>query len=265
MPLAAADQDRAPLAVQVGQVQPQHFLAAQAGRVERLQDRPVAQAQGSGNVRLREDRFRFAGRERVPGQTLLVSRQLEMRRRIHLQIALAREPAEPAAQTDQPMRLAGEGQRLPIPLAVVVQVPLVALDHLASHLARLRHAPLVTPENELAHRQAENRDRGDRIVMGLQVEQVPLQPCGQALRIRGIAGDRFTEVGAHDQFSWTARRKASGVSARRGTPAPDAARAKEEQSEGGKVTGQADSACGTAGNRAGWPTPLGRPRFPAVR
>ena len=182
-----------------------------------------------------EDRFRFAGRERVPGQTLLVPRQLEMRRRIEPPRACScGEPAKPAAEPDQPMRLAGEGQGLPVPLAVVVQVPLVALDHLAGHLVCLRHAPLVTPENQLAHRQAENRDRGGRLVMGLQVEQVPLELCGQALRFRGIAGHRLTEVGARDQFSWTARRKASGVSARRGT-CPPAARGKEEKAREGDV------------------------------
>ena len=162
---------------------------------------------GCRQVRLGQHGFHFGHRERMTRQTPLVARQHQVVGRIVLEHALAHQPGEPTAQRREPMRLAGEAQGLPVPLAVVVDVALEPLEHLERHAMRAGDAPLETPAEELAQRHTPHGDRARRVVMGLHPQQVAVQQGREPLRIARIAGQGSTSVGTHGQVSDTEDRE----------------------------------------------------------
>ena len=66
---------------------------AHAGGVERLQDRPIADALGSLELRLPQHLLDLGRRQHVLRQPVLQARQLQLRGRVVEQIILPREPA----------------------------------------------------------------------------------------------------------------------------------------------------------------------------
>jgi hypothetical protein len=148
--LALADGQRAAFDVQVVQFQVGQFQTAHPGRVERFEQGPVAKAERVVNVRLHEHAFRLGDSKHVLRQAMSETRQLQFARRVVEDEPLARHPAEPHAQGDQPRVLAAEAERLPVFLAVVEQVPLIAFEHGPRHVERFLDAALVAPLDEEA-------------------------------------------------------------------------------------------------------------------
>src|SRR5690606_13729801 len=96
-------------------------------RVENLENRAVAHAERVTEVRLREHALSLAHAEYVLRQAMLEPRQVELGRRVVENVILSREPLEQRAHRHEVRELAPEAQRPAVLLAVVIQVPLVAL------------------------------------------------------------------------------------------------------------------------------------------
>ena len=110
--------------------------------------------------------------------------------RIVLDHVLVLDPLHPGAQRGEPVRLAGDRQRLTVLLAVVEQVALKTLDQLGRHFAGPRHAAVVAPGDEPRELQAADVHRVLGEVMRCQPHEVTLQECRETSRIAGITGDR---------------------------------------------------------------------------
>ncbi len=92
----------------------------------------------------------FGNRQHLRRQAHRYFRQHQFGRRVVQQMAAAGGPLEEAFQRHQQQLLARKSQRPAVRLAVVEQVPLVALQDRQRHFLRLLYAVLVAPRNETA-------------------------------------------------------------------------------------------------------------------
>ena len=155
--LALADHERAVLQVHVVELEVDQLGAADAAGVERLQDGAIAQRlriEPPLLIRAQRERHHLLdllAREDVRRQAPMHARQLQLGSRIGEDVILACEPLEEHPQRDQPLLLGGEGQRLAVVLAVVVQMAPVTLQDRPGDVLRGADAALIGPADEAAH------------------------------------------------------------------------------------------------------------------
>ena len=88
-----------------GQFEPGRFGPADAGRVEKLENGPVPDAQRIGNVRQGQDGFDLGHAQRLDREPLLRPGQLEIACRVGLDDVLLAEPGEERFDRSQPATL----------------------------------------------------------------------------------------------------------------------------------------------------------------
>jgi len=152
--LALAHRERAVLQIHIVESELDQLGAADAARVQRFQDGPVAQRFGVEvpliirALRERHHLLDLLAREDVRGQASMHARQLQLGSRIAQDVVLAREPLEEHPQRDQPLHLRGKGERLAVVLAVVIQEAPVALQDRPGDLLGRADGALLSPADK---------------------------------------------------------------------------------------------------------------------
>ena len=109
--LALAHPDGAERAVEIGHVEPRQLGAAQAGGVERFEDRAVAHAEGIAHVGHGEERGDFLERERARERALRFSRQFQIGGGVARQKIFAAQPRKEVLHGVEPRALRDDRQR----------------------------------------------------------------------------------------------------------------------------------------------------------
>jgi hypothetical protein len=171
---AAADEDGGSFEVDVADGEVDQFLAAEGAGVEDFEDGAVAQAERPGYVRLGEQRRHLGPAEGCFRETAVRSGHEQVTGRVRVQLPAAPEPGEEVADRDQSLYLRGDRQRLAVPLAVLEQPPLVAVQELERDGARLVNAVLLAEAGEVTEIATPAEDRRARVVVDAHPKQVLL-------------------------------------------------------------------------------------------
>ena len=139
-------------------------------------------------VRQREHALGLGRGEDVPRQPLLRARQVEVRGRVGEELVLPAQPFEEGPHGNQAPVLRAEGQRLPVLLSVMVQVPLIPFQDWLRDLGRAREAALGGPFHKLAQVMLAALDRFLGVVMHPQRLEVGRREDNEARGVARIAG-----------------------------------------------------------------------------
>lgn len=163
------DEQRLAVGIDVGQLQVGQLSAADPGRVEHFEHRPVPQPDHRVDVRLGEDLLGFGDAQRRLREPVLQAGQLDLAGGVGQHVPALDSPFEERPDRQQPLRLRMEGQWVTVGLAVVEQVPLIAHQHRPGHLHRPADAALAEPARELRKLLAAVADRGLGVAAGREV------------------------------------------------------------------------------------------------
>lgn len=170
--LTAPNEDGGAVEVDVRDGQVDQLLPAQGAGIEDLKDRAVAQAERPRQIRLRQQRRHLRLAEGRFGKTAVRSRHQKVAGGVGLQLAAATEPGEEVGDRDESLYLRGDGERLPALLAVLEQLPLVALQELERDRICRVDPVLLAEAAEVAEIATPAADRRVGVVVNTHPEQV---------------------------------------------------------------------------------------------
>lgn len=172
--LAASNKHGRAIKVDVGDGQVDQFLSTQGAGVEDLEDRAVAQAEWPRQIRLRQECRHLRRAEGRFGKTPVRSWHQKVIGGVDLQVTTATEPGEEVGYRDESLHLRGDGERLPTLLAVLEQLPLVALQEFEGDCSCFVDPALQAEAAEVAEIATPAADRRVGVVVHTHPEQVLL-------------------------------------------------------------------------------------------
>lgn len=145
---AQLDRDNAASEIQGGKFDIDHFLAAQAGGVENLEDRPVAEPEVCRGVRLAEDSFGFTGRQDRSGKAALAAWKNDAGGRVLSEPILLDGPAKEPEDIREPVIPGESAERVPACMTLAPDVERVLLECVVGYLIEGPMPFLVEPDQE---------------------------------------------------------------------------------------------------------------------
>ena len=118
-----------------------------------------------------QDALDLFRREDRTWKTLFHAWQIEIGSRVVQDVIVPHQPTKPAAHRRQPRVLRAERERLSVPLAVVVEISLVAFEDGARHFHRMLDPALLGPADKIG----DGPTRMVGSVLGVIVDQQPFQ------------------------------------------------------------------------------------------
>ncbi len=146
VPLAVADKERAPLPIDVLELEMHQFAPAESGGIEHLEDGPVPEADRPAPVGNGENRIHLLRIQHPPRQSPRTPRDLELQRRVGLQGAGPGEPPPEPPQGQDCDRTGPDRNRPPVPPSPSGQMPQVVCQQ--SRVEDHSRAPLPSPDHE---------------------------------------------------------------------------------------------------------------------
>jgi hypothetical protein len=180
---------RPALPVDVKERQADQLAPSYTGRVQGLEDRPVAKASRLIEVRDSHHLLDLGDRQHVFREPVLEAWELQLGGGVVEQVVLPREPAEEGPHRDEPGVLGAEGERLTVRLPPVVERALVALQDGLGDLFRGSEPALEAPGDEVPQARLTVLNRGESVVVHLEPLEIAHHEGRKPLAIAPI-GER---------------------------------------------------------------------------
>ena len=188
-PLAQADVQQPALALQVGEFQAHQLGAADAGGVKQFEQGAVAQAQGIGDVGLRQHGLDLGGAQRGDGQALLGAGHFEVGGGVGVEVVPPAEPRKEVHDPAQALALGADAEGAAVGPAEVPEPALIALQDGAGDLRGAEQVALVRPGEEGLEFKAPRLDGVGGVVEHAQARKVVVGQRRERGRGRAAAGE----------------------------------------------------------------------------